>query len=147
MIRLAIAVNVKNPKVDRRLMRRCARTVLRGEGITEADISLAFVDNETIRRVHEEFLHIDTPTDVLSFDLGKEGNVLTGEIIVGAEVADAEAKRLGHGVQEELALYVIHGVLHLCGYDDRTKRDAKKMREKEKTYLRLLGLSLIAPDA
>jgi probable rRNA maturation factor len=68
-----------------------------------------------------------------------------GELVIGAEVAQAEATEHGHDVQAELALYVIHGLLHLCGHDDCEPDDATRMREKERHYLKQLGLPDIAP--
>jgi probable rRNA maturation factor len=68
-----------------------------------------------------------------------------GELVIGAEVANAEAVAHGHDVQAELALYVIHGLLHLCGYDDKTEAGATEMRERERHYLSKLGLPDIAP--
>jgi probable rRNA maturation factor len=127
-------------------MREIFLSVLHEEGVSEADISLAFVDNSTIQQLNKRYLDHDAPTDVLSFPLNNPGSKrLTGELVIGAEVAEAEAKSRGHDVQAELALYVIHGLLHLCGYDDKSVADAQKMRERERHYLRLLGLPDISP--
>ena len=71
---------------------------------------------------------------------------LEGEIVIGAEVAQREAAERGHDLQSELCLYVIHGVLHLCGYDDGTKRKAAEMRRKERQYLKQLNLPDIADE-
>jgi len=128
-------------------MREVARTVLDGEGASDAEVSLAFVDNETIHRLNRRYLEHDEPTDVLSFPLSAAAaRRLSGELVVGAEVAQAQAESRGHDVQAELALYVIHGLLHLCGYDDRGAKDATAMRARERHYLRALGLPDIAPE-
>jgi probable rRNA maturation factor len=128
-------------------MRDIVRTVLHEEGISEAEISLAFVDNATIHQLNKRYLSHDEPTDVLSFPLSEPGaKKLAGELVVGAEVAQAEAKNRSHDVQAELALYVIHGLLHLCRYDDKSPPAAQEMRERERRYLRLLGLPDIAPE-
>ena len=127
-------------------MRETARAVLVGEGETAAEISLAFVDNATSQRLNQRYLEHDAPTDVLSFPLseGKSGK-FSGELVIGAEIAREQAESRGHDVQAELALYVIHGLLHLCGYDDKTTAAAATMRERERHYLRQLGLPDIAP--
>jgi probable rRNA maturation factor len=70
---------------------------------------------------------------------------LAGELVIGVEVALAEAQSRGHDVQAELALYVIHGLLHLCGYDDKSASAAKEMRARERYYLQQLGLPNISP--
>jgi len=127
-------------------MREIVRAVLREEGVSEAEISLAFVDNPAIHQLNKRYLGHDEPTDVLSFPMSDPGSKrLTGELVIGAELAQIEAESRGHDVQAELALYVIHGLLHLCGYDDKSSSDAEEMRERERDYLRLLGMPDIAP--
>jgi probable rRNA maturation factor len=131
--------------LDRGRLREIARIVLEGEGIEAAKISLAFVDNATIHRLNRQFLDHDEPTDVLTFPLGGPGaKTLEGEVVIGAEVALAQSADRGHDVQAELSLYVIHGLLHLCGYDDTTPADARRMRDRERLHLHLLGLPPIA---
>ena len=127
--------------IDFKRMREVARAVLDGEGQPDAEVSLAFVDNATIHRLNKQFLNHDEPTDVLSFPLSGPGaKTLEGELIVGAEVAKEQATQRGHDVQTELSLYVIHGLLHLAGFDDSNPQAAKAMRERERHYLCLLGL-------
>ena len=147
MGKIAIASPQELVTIDRGAMRAVARAVLEGEGQPEADISLALVDNSTIHQLNKRYLAHDEPTDVLSFPLSGPGAaVLEGEVVVGAEVALAQAQERGHDVQAELALYVIHGLLHLCGQDDQTERGAAAMRERERHYLGQLGLPEIAPE-
>lgn len=147
MGKISIATPQEVVPVDRARMRQVARSVLDGEGIAEAELSLAFVDNDTIHRLNKRYLDHDEPTDVLSFPLSEAGaKKLAGELVIGAEVARDQAAERGHDVQDELALYVIHGLLHLCGHDDKTPRAAAAMRAKERHYLRQLGLPDIAPD-
>ncbi len=145
MIRVSIASPQESLEIDRGRMRQTVRTVLEGEGIADAEISLAFVDNPTIHRLNRQYLEHDEPTDVLSFPLS-EANArrLAGELVIGVEVARAQAAERRHDVQAELALYVIHGLLHLCGHDDHTTREAAAMREKERHYLRELNWPDIA---
>jgi probable rRNA maturation factor len=145
-MRVSIASPQEIVPVDRARMRQTARTVLEGEGIKEAEISLAFVDNPSIHQLNQRYLQHDEPTDVLSFPLSEPGaRKLTGELVIGAEVAKSQAESRGHDVQAELALYVIHGLLHLCGHDDKTVRGTAAMRERERHYLAQLGLPDIAP--
>src|SRR5207245_2701478 len=109
------------------------------------EISLAFVDNATIHRLNKRYLDHDELTDVLSFPLSEPGaKHLAGELVIGAEVAKVQAESRGHDIQAELALYVIHGLLHLCGHDDKTAEGAAAMRERERHYLQALGLPDIA---
>ncbi len=71
---------------------------------------------------------------------------LEGEIVIGAEVAKAQAEERGHDVESELGLYVIHGLLHLCGYDDHEPADIERMRESEQYFLRQLGYPAISGE-
>ena len=146
MIKVSIACPQDTVPIDRGQMRQVVRTVLEGEGINDAAISLAFVDNATIHQLNKRYLNHDEPTDVLSFPLSEASEKkLQGELVIGAEVAQSEATGRGHDVAAELALYVIHGLLHLCAYDDKNEANADKMRGRERHYLRQLGLPDIAP--
>ncbi len=144
--RVSITCLQEPMRVDRVKLREIVRTVLSGEGKMESEISLVFVDNPTIHRLNRRYLKHDEPTDVLTFPLSEPGSKkLVGELVIGVEVAQAEAANRGHDVQAELALYVIHGLLHLCGYDDRSRSTTKTIREREGYYLRTLGLPEISP--
>jgi probable rRNA maturation factor len=146
MGRISIASPQEAVEIDRSRMRDVVRTVLEGEGKSDAEISLAFVDNATIHRLNRQYLQHDEPTDVLSFPLSDpRSKKLAGELVIGAEVACDQAGERGHDVHAELALYVIHGLLHLCGHDDHDPADAEAMRKRERHYLRLVGLPDIAP--
>lgn len=145
MGKIAIASPQEIVPIDRKRVREGARAVLDGEGIADAEISLAFVDNATIHALNKRYLDHDEPTDVLSFPLSEpNAKRLSGELVIGVEVAQAQAAERGHDVQAELLLYVIHGLLHLCGYDDKDDAAAQEMRSRERHYLAALGLPPIA---
>jgi probable rRNA maturation factor len=145
MSRISIATPQEVVPIDRNLVRAVVRAVLEGEQVPDYEISLAFVDDATIHQLNRRFLQHDEPTDVLSFPLSEpNARKLAGELILGAEVALAQARERGHDVQAELALYVIHGLLHLCGYDDHAPEDAAVMRGRERQYLKQLDLPDIA---
>jgi probable rRNA maturation factor len=146
-MKVSIACPQETVAVDRGRLRETARAVLAGEGVDDAEISLAFVADATIQRLNKRYLDHDEPTDVLSFPLSEPGaKRLAGELVIGAEVARSQAQERGHDVQAELALYVIHGLLHLCGYEDGTAKEAAAMRERERHYLRQLGWPDVAPE-
>lgn len=146
MGKVSIACPQEAVEVDRKFMREVVRVVLEGEGVVDAEISLAFVDDPTIHRLNKQFLQHDEPTDVLSFPLSEaRSKKLSGELVIGAEVAQRQAAERGHEVMAELTLYVIHGLLHLCGHDDHDQKDAQLMRERERNYLTALGLPDISP--
>lgn len=141
MVQIAIASPQEVVAIDRAHMRRVVRLVLEGEGVAGAEISLAFVDNATIHALNKRYLNHDEPTDVLSFPYSEPDTPrLAGELVIGVEVAQAQAAERGHDVQAEFTLYVIHGLLHLCGREDRAEEEARAMRGRERYYLQTLGL-------
>jgi probable rRNA maturation factor len=141
MSKVAIASPQEVVPIDRSRLRAVVRAVLEGEGVADYEISLAFVDNPTIHQLNLRYLQHDEPTDILTFPLSEPGaKKLAGELVIGAEVALAQATERGHDVQVELVLCVIHGLLHLCGFDDHDETDIRAMRECERRYLVQLGL-------
>jgi probable rRNA maturation factor len=147
MSRISIASPQEAVPIDRGRVREIVRAVLDGEGRGDAEISLAFVDNPTIHRLNLRYLQHDEPTDVLSFLMSDlSAKRLSGELVIGAEVAKAQAEERGHDVQAEVALYVIHGLLHLCGFSDKSPTEEKEMRQRERHYLRQLGLPDISEN-
>jgi probable rRNA maturation factor len=145
-----IRVSVANPyeyALDFQGLKAAARTVLEGEGIREAKVTLAFVDGPHIHRLNKQFLDHDEPTDVLTFPYSDPGSrKLEGEVVIGHPVAVENAADRGHDPAQELVLYVIHGCLHLCGHDDTIAAAAKAMRAKERHYLTALGLPDISGE-
>jgi probable rRNA maturation factor len=116
-------------------MRRVVQTILRDAGIADGRIGVAVVDDATIAKLHNEYLNDPEPTDVLSFALDRSPGYLEGEVIVSADTAIAAAPRFKNSAANELLLYVIHGTLHLVGYDDATPKKRATMRRQEKNYL------------
>ncbi len=128
-------------RIDRSALVRLVRRVLIGEGVSAAEISVVVMNDAAIQDLNRRHLAHDWPTDVITFGLSELGEpVLAAEIIVSAEMAAATARRAGTDPQAELALYVVHGLLHLCGYDDQTPEAAGAMRRRETEVLAALGL-------
>jgi probable rRNA maturation factor len=117
-----------------------AQSVLSQEGRERASVSIALVDDATIRGINRTHLGHDWPTDVISFPLSApEDPVLCGEIVISTEMAVSQARVIGAEPHDELALYVVHGLLHLCGYDDASEADADAMRRREVEVLAAAG--------
>ncbi|MFD2917056.1 rRNA maturation RNase YbeY [Psychroserpens luteus] len=108
------------------------------EKCNEGEINYIFCDDDYLHQLNVQFLEHDTLTDIISFDysIGKE---LHGDIYVSIERVADNAKDFKVDVSEELKRVIIHGVLHYCGYKDKTDDDAKLMREKEDYYLNALN--------
>jgi probable rRNA maturation factor len=126
--------------IDEDRLQAAARAVLTGEGVKNATVSVAVVDDPTIHELNRRYLNHDYPTDVLSFVLARSATKLEGDVIVSADTADSMAKKYGWAPADELLLYVVHGVLHLTGHDDTTPAALAKMRDCERRYLAAWGL-------
>jgi probable rRNA maturation factor len=110
-----------------------------------AELSVAIVGDRKMAELHETFMGIEGPTDVLTFELDHDarGRVTAGEVVVNVQEARRRATEHGAGVGEELLLYAIHGLLHLSGYDDTTKMAYMKMHRKEDDILTKLGFGQV----
>lgn len=153
--RISVTNAQKSPAISKRRLEEIARTTLETEGVAEAEISIAVLGDEEIQRVNLEYLGHDYPPDVLSFVLDVEGGegeatgrkgrgtgkILSGEILLGAEEAIRGGERFGWPPENELTLYLVHGLLHLCGYDDLVPSEKRIMREREKAILGIWGLT------
>ncbi len=129
-------------RIDAREVTDLVRTVLLAEGHRRASISIALIDEAAIHAINRSHLGHDWPTDVISFPLSEPGDPgLTGELIVSAELAAATAAETGGDPVDELALYIVHGLLHLCGYDDLSDPEADEMRRREGELLSACGRS------
>jgi probable rRNA maturation factor len=119
-----------------------ARGALLAENRLDASISIALVDNDTIHRLNRLHLSHDWPTDVITFPLSApEEPALAGELVISTEMAVAAARESGGEPGRELALYLIHGLLHLCGYDDQREADSDEMNRQQTKLVEALARS------
>jgi probable rRNA maturation factor len=102
------------------------------------ELAVTFVSEAELTRMHGEYLDDPTATDVITFDLGA-GDGPAGELYVSVERAREVAGRRSVSVERELTLYVVHGVLHLCGFDDHEARATARMRSAEAAAMAALG--------
>lgn len=112
-------------------------------------MSLALVGDATMSRLHKQYLGMPGPTDVLTFELDHDGSgrVIGGEVIVCVPEARRRAKKLGSTVEREVLLYALHGMLHLCGFDDRTAAGFRQMHRSEDDILTRLGVGPVFAPA
>lgn len=122
-----------NRKAARRIQEELIRTVTGGQGFT-----VLLTDDRELRRLNRQFLGKDYATDVLSFP-SREGGAWLGEMAISIERAGEQAERLGHSLEEEIGILMLHGVLHLMGLDH--EKDAGEMRRVEMKWRRRLGLA------
>lgn len=141
-------VNIqKHYPIKQNEMKKLVRGVLKIEK-RDAELNLVFMDNKGIKKINKKFLGHNYATDVLSFAYHEypRNKAITGEILVSVEMAVQQAQNRACSVEGEIALYLIHGVLHLLGYDDRKKSDAKKMHQRASDLLARLGYCVPVPD-
>jgi len=114
------------------------------EGAPE-ELSIALVDDERMSQLHKQFLNIDGPTDVLTFELDHNdaGRCVGGEVIVCVPEAQRRAAELQIEPADELLLYALHGLLHLTGFDDRTPGDYRAMHKREDEILNQLKIGTL----
>ena len=128
---------------------KIAKTILRQEGVSDANLSIVFATRQRITVLNKKYLHRNRATDVLAFDMGRPASgadksfrkktALEGEIVISTDAAFKNTKIFATTPAHELTLYIIHGILHLLGWDDHHLRGIKKMRQREQEILDFLG--------
>ncbi len=135
--------------VDPSMLQEGIREALRRFDTASADVSVAVVSDTEIAELHEKYMNIKGATDVLACDLarqpraGANGRHVEGEIVVSADTAKRRAEERANPMAAELALYVVHGTLHLLGMDDATEQEAMKMHKMEDEILTAIGVGRI----
>ena len=139
-IEIAWAARTRRPRgLTLPSIRRAAQLALGHGGRAGAGLTIVFVDDAELARMHERWLADSSPTDVITFDLGDAHEGPVGELYVSTERARAVAARREIDPVREHLLYVVHGALHLCGFDDRSPRERTRMRRAERTVLAKLA--------
>jgi probable rRNA maturation factor len=129
--------------LDLSTFERLAEFALDREDVPQnCELSIAIVELAEMTELNEQYRGKSGPTDVLSFGcddpcavLGPEEPVTLGDVVIAPEVAEAQAAEYGHTVEEELNLLLVHGVLHLLGYDHEADEDASAMQVRERAIL------------
>jgi len=127
-------------------LERLVRKALAAEGVEQAEIGIVLVDDRRIAAVHRRWLGVPGPTDVITFDLANgaavppQAAVLAGDIVVSTETARRMARAVVWTPRHELAYYIVHGILHLTGYDDHTTAGRRSMRARERAVMKACGL-------
>ena len=119
-------------------VREAVRKVWGLESGPAARVEVVLMDEEEHSQLHGEFLHDPSATDVMAFPYGEED--CFGELLVNVEMAARVAAEHGQTAEQECTLYVVHGCLHLLGYDDHTDADRAEMRAAEVRVMQALGV-------
>jgi len=130
--------------IDLGRIRTLCEQILDESGIKSGRINVVLVNSDTIQQFNRDFLKHDYPTDTISFpaEYRQSDGHLEGEVLVCTEIAKERAEEFSWAAESELLLYVVHGVLHLIGFDDSTPEQQAVMQEKERSYLATLGIQV-----
>lgn len=115
---------------DEEKFRKWLIGIIFSENKEPGEILFVFCDDDFLLKINQEFLQHDTYTDIISFDY-TVGKVLHGEIYISTERIEENAQELNNSPEEELRRVMAHGILHLCGFKDKTQEEANMMRAKE----------------
>ena len=138
-MKIAVINQQKVLKIRPKLVEKLAELVLDDES-KNTELCIKFVDDKAIAKLNEKYLHHRGPTDVISFPM-REGSFkqmhreLLGDVVISTQRAVEQAKKYKKDVTEELCLYVVHGILHLLGYDDIAPGNRRRMEKKQEKLL------------
>ena len=139
-INIEIANQQKIKAINKKELKKELKKILTILKFPSYYASFVLSDNKTIKKLNRKFFKKDCPTDVIAFPLRDDfDDKYLGEVVVSVEMAIKIAKKLKLRWQDELRLYLIHGILHLIGYSDKTKALAQKMQKKQEEVLQLLN--------
>ena len=113
--------------------------IIESEGFDEGEINYIFCDDEYLHKINVEYLDHDTLTDIISFDY-TVGNLIQGDIFVSVERVQDNANDFKVSFEEELKRVLSHGVLHYCGYKDKSPKDEALMRSKEEEKMQMFHM-------
>ena len=131
-------VNAKMPAIRRRDTSAWVKAVAASYGKKVGEIAYIFVDDEEILRVNREYLQHDYYTDIITFDY-TEGDTISGDLFISLDTVRTNAEQYGKPYEEELHRVIIHGILHLCGINDKGPGEREIMEAAEDKALALLG--------
>ena len=133
--------SVKLPKKEIKIL---VSTILKSMMAEKSIVGITFVDDKTIHKLNKKYRKKDKPTDVLSFAL-KDGEISTvissdliGDVVISIETAIRQAKDFKHSFEKELKILLVHGILHLFGYDHIKEKEFGTMKKKEKEIFKLI---------
>lgn len=128
----------KDIKVDlpqKTKLKNFVKSIFREEKKNLSELKIIFCKDEYLLQLNKSFLNHDTLTDIITFNLSKRLQNIDSEIYISIERVKENCLKFNMPFLYELYNVIFHGILHLCGYNDKTKADIKEMRKKEKSYL------------
>ena len=142
-MRISIQNRQKRILLDLKKVRRATQRILTELGLLDAELSVVLVDDARIRDLNRQYLNRDKPTNILAFPM-REGEFSTlhpnllGDLVISVETAERQSDRFGLDEMEMVILLMVHGILHLIGYEhEGTKKGAREMSLKQKNLFRI----------
>ncbi len=137
MVNITISNLQKRLPIPKMRIKNLILKILKGEGFNKPGyINICFTDNLLIKKLNTKFLRANSATDVLAFNLSdKKTGALLADIVISTDTAISNAQSFKTTAGNELLLYVTHGLLHILGFNDRTKAQTQLMRKKEEEYV------------
>ncbi|ALA60816.1 rRNA maturation RNase YbeY [Nitrospira moscoviensis] len=140
---VSVGLRLLKARINLAALTRLADRVLAAAGEVESELSIELVGDGRMRRLNRTYRKKDRTTDVLAFPMREARNphpVLLGDVVISVPTAARQARQAGRSLDEELAALLIHGVLHLCGYDhERGEREARRMARRERAVFRAIS--------
>ncbi|HEY74851.1 MAG TPA: rRNA maturation RNase YbeY [Thermoflexia bacterium] len=143
-----------NWPIEEEILRRAALATLLHQKAPSVEVAVVVSDDESLRELNRRFRDIDAPTDVLAFPDETRGPFVgapglpryLGDVVISYPRALEQAERAGHPVEAELQLLVVHGILHLLGYDDQSEPERAKMWAAQEAILKALDVQVNLPE-
>jgi len=145
-----MAIDIRNEQsyidVDIEFIKKKTSELLKILDLSKYELSILILDNKLISKLNKKYLGKNKATDVLSFDaqdknvISGPGRKLLGDVVISAQMARAKSRQLKISFNQELTLYVIHGVLHLLGYEDKSLSERRKIQKRQKELMKQLEL-------
>ncbi len=139
---VVVRIRLRPDRIRTVPLKTLAQRILVAAGAPRAELSVDVVGDGRMRRLNRRYRRIDRPTDVLAFAMREAGgpeSPLLGDVVISLPTAARQSAEAGHSINREMAVLLVHGVLHLLGYDhEQGPREARRMRRKEQALLRSL---------
>ena len=126
--------DIKFPKIKRREISNWIKSVAASYNKKIGEIACVFCSDKKILEINMQYLNHDYYTDIITFDYS-EGNIISGDLFISLDTVHSNAEKFATNYNEELCRVIIHGILHLCGFNDKSAEEEKVMREKENEAL------------
>ena len=129
--------DIFRPEIDFRMCKKWIDNVVKKEKYVVSDISIIFCSDAYLLQINQQYLNHNYYTDIVTFDYSEKGKI-SGDLFISIDTVESNSKKFSTNFMNELHRVIIHGILHLLGYNDKSEDETVIMRKKEDQYLSLL---------